>query len=815
MFTSLALAVAVVGAPTPLRLAADVDDAWSPLVNPAGLGFGVGGELRLLVGHTLEGRGTDLAIAGATTLGPYLAVGGGLVWNALGDGARFEPYVAAAIGPERLKLGVSWLTTGAGGVNAVALGVTYRPAAWLSASAATLDLTAARGARPYDLGLATRLLDERLLVSLRWRFVEGQAIAWDRDRPSIAGLVAIEPLPGVVVGVESDLHFEPSLSVQLAFERMAMGGFARGLGADGSPTLGVEVAAFARDLPSVLRPKRLAVLDLEGDLAPSPRFSLAAFALTRGVDFAAPLLLEAIERSPDVAGVVVRLGALELPWGRVAELRDGLVAIRAAGKRVECVLGSARDQELYLASACSRVALLAPVQVRLDGVSATSLFVGEALDRLGVAPQVARRGDYKTAPETFTRGGMSPAQREVTEHVVRTAYEAVIRAIVDGRHLPRERVEALVDEGTLTGERAQAEGLVDALVFPDEIEGWIEKGSADPLGFVSAASLPRPRRSRWGVAPTIAIVAVDDTITSGASRSLPLGLGGEAGAETIIQALDEAERDDDVKAVVLRVDSPGGDALASELIARRVARLAKVKPVIASLGGVAASGGYYVAAPATLILAEPTTITGSIGVFNLGFSVEGLARSLGVHAETVQRGVGAARGGLLRDATPEERAMTEREVEALYQRFLRTVEAGRRLKPEQLAPLAAGRVWTGTQAVDRGLVDALGGLDDALSRARIAAGLEPDARYVVRVLPAARDVLPVAASDRPADALETLGGSLARWVAPWAAARSPVDVLLATLPPAVRPLARAWARVVSAGAASRPVALWPTALEVD
>jgi ClpP class serine protease len=170
----------------------------------------------------------------------------------------------------------------------------------------------------------------------------------------------------------------------------------------------------------------------------------------------------------------------------------------------------------------------------------------------------------------------------------------------------------------------------------------LASGGAEPIAFVVASALPRPRRSRWGVAPAIAIVAVDDTITSGASRSLPLGLGGEAGAETIVRALDEAERDADVKAVVLRVESPGGDALASELIARRVARLAKLKPVIASLGGVAASGGYYVAAPATTILAEPTTITGSIGVFNLGFSVEGLARALGVHAETVQRGVGDA-----------------------------------------------------------------------------------------------------------------------------------------------------------------------------
>jgi ClpP class serine protease len=181
----------------------------------------------------------------------------------------------------------------------------------------------------------------------------------------------------------------------------------------------------------------------------------------------------------------------------------------------------------------------------------------------------------------------------------------------------------------------------------------------------------------------------------------------------------------------------------------------------------------------------------------------------------VQRGVGAARGGLLRDATPEERAMTEREVDALYQRFLRTVEAGRRMRPEQLAPLAGGRVWTGTQAVDRGLVDGLGGLEDAIERARVAAGLEPDARYAVRVLPQERDVLTAAATDRPADVLDGLSDTLARWVAPWAASSSPVDALLAALPPAARPLARAWARVVSAGAATRPVALWPTALEVD
>ena len=254
----------------------------------------------------------------------------------------------------------------------------------------------------------------------------------------------------------------------------------------------------------------------------------------------------------------------------------------------------------------------------------------------------------------------------------------------------------------------------------------------------------KPDRSRWGVPPAIAIVHIDDTITSGPSRTLPLGLGRGVGAETVVQALERARRSRSIAAVVLRVDSPGGGAYASDVIARAVRRLAATKPVIASFGDVAASGGYYVASGARAIYAQPTTLTGSIGVFALRFSAETLLRRLGVNAERLGPGIGSPSPYLR--STPREREIAEKGVEATYRQFLRAVAEGRGKDVTAIEAVAGGRVWTGTDAKARGLVDELGGLVAALKRARVEAGLAPDAR--VRLLNFPDDVQPLPLATR-------------------------------------------------------------------
>ncbi|CAN0553306.1 unnamed protein product, partial [Laminaria digitata] len=321
----------------------------------------------------------------------------------------------------------------------------------------------------------------------------------------------------------------------------------------------------------------------------------------------------------------------------------------------------------------------------------------------------------------------SPAQREATSAYLDDVYATLIDGISEGRGLEPDTVKSLLDMGTHTASQALQRGLVDHLLYPDEVEVHLQKLYGRRLSFQPAADAVRPVRARWGPHPRVAVLYVDAAITGGDSEDLPFGLGQTVGARTLILALDALRTDPAVKAVVMRIDSPGGDSLASDLIARAVQRLAKVKPVIASLGDVAASGGYYVAAPARLIYAEPTTLTGSIGVFSMGVSAETLLDRLGVGVDKIKRGQMSGGGSTYTDWSQAERDRMEEIVEHYYQRFLQVVAEGRKMSTEQVHAVAQGRIWSGADAQERGLVDELGGLLPAIHRAKHEAGFEPDA----------------------------------------------------------------------------------------
>jgi len=326
------------------------------------------------------------------------------------------------------------------------------------------------------------------------------------------------------------------------------------------------------------------------------------------------------------------------------------------------------------------------------------------------------------------------------------------------------------------------------------METWLREKYGTLVQFVDLDAAFRAKRERWTEPKIIAVVAIDSVITGGDSSDLPFGLGQRAGADTIVRAIEAARQDPRVAAIVLRVDSPGGDALASDLIARAVGRAAQAKPVIASFGDVAASGGYYVAAPASYIYAEPSTLTGSIGVFSLGISVEELLRSLGISVESIVRGLGANRGSVVVDQTPEERAMVEREIQAVYRQFLRVVAEGRNLDVEKVHEIAQGRIWTGVDAKGNGLVDEIGGFSDAVRRAKREAGLPDDAPTELVVLPWDRPGF--TDTVRSVFVGETEGE-------PWRqllGAGAPIEALGA---------------LVALGGSDRPVALLPFSVQVD
>jgi len=452
-----------------------------------------------------------------------------------------------------------------------------------------------------------------------------------------------------------------------------------------------------------------------------------------------PLLeaLAAAARDPRVEGVLVRLRGAPASLAQGLSLRRAFGVLRAAGKPVAFYADSLGSEELFLASAATRVFVPEAGSVAPLGLRVEHWYLRDLLDRLGVRAEVVRVGEFKSAAEGLLRRGMSESQRVQLEALLDDLYGVLVDGIAEGRGLAPERVRELVDAGPYRARAAREAGLVDACLFPDEVEGALAELAGRPGGEVQLAELPAYLAVRahdpgfhapLADIPRIAYVVASGVVRSG---SVPGGVGSESYREL----LRRLELDDSVRAAVLRVESPGGDSLASDLLWRSVRRLAAVKPVVASLGEVAASGGYYLACGANAIYAESATLTGSIGVVGGKLDLEGLERRLGVVREGVERG---ARAGLLstsRSLTPGERAALRADLRAVYDLFLERVAEGRRMTREAVHAVARGRVWSGRRALAEGLIDGLGGPLEALAEARRRIGLADDQPALVEVLP--------------------------------------------------------------------------------
>jgi protease-4 len=444
--------------------------------------------------------------------------------------------------------------------------------------------------------------------------------------------------------------------------------------------------------------------------------------------------LEAAAADPDVDGVCLELAGEPAGWGRTGSLCRAIAALRAAGKPVAVFAETFDAQSLLLASAASRIWLPESGQVFLVGLRADAFYLRDLLARIDVRPEVVRVGTHKTAGESLTRDRMSPEQREQLEALVDDWFEALVDGIAVGRGLSHDSVRELIDRGPYTARAAVDAGLVDACVYPDQIEGRLSELAPEP-----PASRPGPRRAvcvdarayhalrvdhrQW--TPLFAQVPRLAYVVAGGAIHRGRGVRGIA-SETLGTMLDGLRRNEEVRGVVLRIDSPGGDALASDLLWRDVDRLRREKPVVASMAEVAASGGYYLASAADAVLAEPGTLTGSIGVIGGKVDLGGLYRRLGIGRDAVERG---ARAGLLSEArafTEDERAAVRDEMAALYSTFIDRVCQGRGLAREAVLRVAEGRVWSGVRAQRIGLVDAIGGPLEALREARHRAGLRAD-----------------------------------------------------------------------------------------
>jgi len=491
----------------------------------------------------------------------------------------------------------------------------------------------------------------------------------------------------------------------------------------------------------------------------------------------APTLRQTVE-AIQKAKVDARIKALVITpsmggglWAQVQEIRQALEDFQKSGKSVTAYLEYAGSQEYYVASVANRVVLMPGGQLDLTGLATYELFFRGSLDKLGVRPDLLHIGDYKTFSNTFTEQSFTKAHLEMTRSLNRDQYDELVRAVAAGRKRTVDEVRTLIDDGPFLADQAKQAGLVDAVAYADQLDddkpiAGTQRLDASTYARVSV-SLGTP-----AAGARIALLYATGSIASGASS---FDGSGVIGSDTFAGWLRKVRIDPTVRAVVVRVDSPGGSAIASEAIWRELMLTREKLPLIISMGDVAASGGYYIAAPAHVIVAEPGTLTGSIGVVTGKFVLDGTMEKLGIGTGSAADGKNAEIYSPFRPFTPSERARIEEQLHATYELFLSRVVEGRKSTRDKIDAVAQGRVWTGHQALERGLVDEIGGLERALQIAKEKAKMPITQVVDLIVYPQARGFFEVLA-----DPLGTGSSSRLEAILPRADARA-IEAAASTL----------------------------------
>ena len=433
-----------------------------------------------------------------------------------------------------------------------------------------------------------------------------------------------------------------------------------------------------------------------------------------------------LSERPDVKAVTLVLRAEPASsLAHAEEVSDAVRLLRARGKKVLCDLEDGGLRSLYVCANADRIVQNPGGSFRYTGLRYQYFYLAGLLDKLGIKGEFVRISPHKSAPEQFTNTQASDEARADHEDLLRENEAVFTKDVAQGRHLTPEQVRAVADRGIGLASEARAANLVDALAFDDEVERATQELVGSPITYEKYEGETRAPQ-RFGPEGRVAILYVDGDIIDGRSQHIPLLDMSLVGSYTIVDTIKDLRDDPTVKSVVLRIESPGGATTASDVMWRALSLLAKKKPLIVSMGTVAASGGYYIASAGKMIFAEPLTTTGSIGVFYGKADLSRLLKTVGVNVETYKTSPHADVDSLYRGFTPDEHARAQEMIEKVYGTFLERVSESRHMSRDEVDAVARGRVWTGQEALARHLVDRLGGLREALEEARAEAGLPHD-----------------------------------------------------------------------------------------
>jgi len=744
-------------------------DARAVSINAGGLALLRGPDLTLaldLEDHDVSnsgapGFGAFFGTSGGGGLLPRFGFGLGFEWLRPartqlvpdpGEPFRFTMGFALGLGP-RAGLGFAWHHFSAEGAldgkNSWDLGLSTRWGSYIAIGAALRDInTGVIGDAPvqrrYELELVARPLGtDTLDVAVGGRVGERRldVDGWARISARVARgvyaigavesrqLYALEDSPTGRREIEGrDLR--ATLGLEVSF-----GGFGvTALGTGLRDERGTNHALGATLVMRLSSPGPASVLGRPDHIE---RVELAGEVDTRELT-ALVVKLRAIANDRSAVGLVVMFDGLQAGWGALQELRNEIARVRKAGKKTFAYMVSGTARDYYVATAADRIYVDPAGGLRIVGLAGTSFYLRGALDLVGVNAQYEKIGEYKSFPESFTETHPTEPAARMTNEMYDSLWDEWVSAVAEGRKLTKDEVKALVDKGPFTaGDLAKDKKLVDFVGSPEKVTQMV---MAEVGGVYPVSGAPRERPERW-TRPGVAIIYVDGDIIDGKSRKLPLPIpipllsGDLVGGETLIDAITAARNDPRVGAIILRIDSPGGSAVASELVSREVFATRGVKPIICSFSDVAASGGYFIAAGCDTIFAEPMTITGSIGIFYGKFDLSGLLKKLGVTVSTYKRGKRADVESLFRPLTDEERAALMDQLRYVYNRFVGAVAEGRKLGKDRVDALGRGHVYTGAMAQPLKLVDRFGGIADAMDEAKRRMGISADTRLQIFELP--------------------------------------------------------------------------------
>ena len=479
--------------------------------------------------------------------------------------------------------------------------------------------------------------------------------------------------------------------------------------------------------------------------------------------------IDKIEENKRIIGVIIRIGGIDTGWGKLQEIRNRLINLRQNGKMVISYLDSANNAEYLLATATEQIILAPAGTIGLTGLRAEVIFYKGILDKFDIKADLFAIGDYKSAIEPYTRKNMSEAQRQAMTSILDNLHQQQVDMIAAGReHINAERAIELINQGPFTANEAHEVGLVDSLSYYDQlitslesnhdsktefIPNYGKKAVTQPdlgtftglMKFISMFTKPTTQSKKHNT-PKIALIYATGPIMPNHPQ-IPFGIGEGITPHRIIDALQTARKDESVRAIVIRVDSPGGSALASDLIWHEVKQAQEQKPTIVSMSDVAASGGYYISAAATEIVAQPGTITGSIGVLGGKLNLKGIYNKVGLTKDIITRGKNADIYSDYSNFSQSERQKIEKMLHKVYDDFVNKVAEGRQKTYDEIHQIAQGRVWTGQQAKELGLIDWLGGLDTALAIAKKHVSFSHDEPIEIITLPKPKPLLEILMED--------------------------------------------------------------------